>query len=319
MATSLIDELQLDASNDAVSVSSLLRKALMVAAKLELSDIPEWINKELAGYSLDDDSLPPYRIVHGEVKARAYYGRWVPVQFPTNEMQANISKKFILDSVAELETLSKKDGKLTMNFPPEAQQLLQEWTSSGDTEFVCFLQKARLDGILDEIRNQVLRWAIALDKAGVRGDGLTFTAPEKEKAHSMTFHVDAENFTIGVAGGTGGQANIASGDHAYVNIKSVDNSINPITYRSDEMPMLADELSKLRSALLLQARDPEHYAAIGALASAEIAAKEGKASSIANALSALGTGARWALGVAKDIGVPLATAALKPYIGLPPG
>jgi hypothetical protein len=58
MTTSLIDELQLDASNGAVSVSGLLRKALMVAAKLELSNIPEWINKELSGYSPDDDSMP---------------------------------------------------------------------------------------------------------------------------------------------------------------------------------------------------------------------------------------------------------------------
>jgi hypothetical protein len=48
LATSLIDELQLDASNNSVSVSSLLRKALMVAAKLAVSDLPEWINKELS-------------------------------------------------------------------------------------------------------------------------------------------------------------------------------------------------------------------------------------------------------------------------------
>jgi hypothetical protein len=77
MATSLIDELQLDASNSAVSVPSLLRKALMVAAKLELSDIPEWINKELSGYGLDD-LLPAYRIPYGTVKAKGFGGRWIP-------------------------------------------------------------------------------------------------------------------------------------------------------------------------------------------------------------------------------------------------
>src|SRR5208283_5268685 len=78
LATSPIDELQLDASNVAVSVSSLLRKALMVSSKLELSDIPDWINKELSGY-VDGDSLPSYRTVHGQVKARTL-GGWVPVQ-----------------------------------------------------------------------------------------------------------------------------------------------------------------------------------------------------------------------------------------------
>jgi hypothetical protein len=233
-------------------------------------------------------------------------------------MQNNISKRFISSPVAEIESLTKNDGKLAMGFSSEAQKLLQQWFHS-DAEFRCFFQQARLNGILDEIRNQVLRWAIALGKAGVRGDGSTFTGPEKEKAHTMTFHVDTENFTIGVAGGTGGQSNVASGDHAHLNIQSVDNSINPITYQADDMTKLAEEFSKLRSALLLQARDAEHYAAIGAVATAEIAAKDGKASNIAKALSALGTGGKWALGIARDIGVHLAAAALKPHLGLPPG
>jgi len=69
LATSLIDELQLDASDGSVSVSDLLRKALVVAAKLGVSDIPEWINKELSGYH-DGDTLPSYRIVHGAIKAK---------------------------------------------------------------------------------------------------------------------------------------------------------------------------------------------------------------------------------------------------------
>jgi hypothetical protein len=162
-----------------------------------------------------------------------------------------------------------------------------------------------------------LRWAIALEKAGIKGDGLTFTGAEKEKAHTMTFHVNNGNFAI--AGGTGGQANVAGGNNARVNIQAADNSTNSVVHQAEGMAELAEELSKLRASLLPQARNAEHYAAIGAVASAEIAAKDGKASNIAQALSALGTGGKWALGVAKDIGVPLAEAALKSHLGLPPG
>jgi AbiTii len=208
VATSLIDELQLDAANAAVSVSSLLRKALIVAAKLELSDVPEWVNKELSGYS-DGDSLPSYRIVHGMVKARTLRG-WVSVQCPTNDMQEKISEKSIYNSIAEIEALSKRDGRLSLTFPPEAQQLLQDMFQK-HTEFRCFFEQTRLDGILDEIRNQVLRWAVALDKAGIRGDGLTFTGAEKEKAHSLVFHADQGTLTIGVVGSVGGRANVATG------------------------------------------------------------------------------------------------------------
>ena len=73
------------------------------------------------------------------------------------------------------------------------------------------LEKTSLDAIIDEIRNRLLRWALALDKAGIRGDGLTFTGAEKEKAHNMVFHVDTGNVNVGVIGDVSGQANVATG------------------------------------------------------------------------------------------------------------
>jgi len=85
------------------------------------------------------------------------------------------------------------------------------------------------------------------------------------------------------------------------------------------MAKLAEEFAQLRSALLPLASDAEQFAAIGAVASAEIAAKNGESSKITQALSALGTGGKWVLGVAKDIGVALVVAALESYLGLPPG
>src|SRR6266851_9914533 len=118
LTTSLIDELQLEAADGAVSVSALLRKALIVAGKLELSDIPEWINKELSGYE-DGDSLPSNRIIHGRVKARSFRG-WIPAQLPTDELEEMISKTTVFDSVAQIEALIKQvkdQGELAHSFP----------------------------------------------------------------------------------------------------------------------------------------------------------------------------------------------------------
>ena len=94
MNASLIDELQLEAAGNAVSVSALLRKALMVAAKLDVSDLPKWIDKELSGYGPDDE-VPPYRVVHGRVKGKIIkiMGRWIPVQFPDNNMESTVSEQ----------------------------------------------------------------------------------------------------------------------------------------------------------------------------------------------------------------------------------
>ena len=317
MPTSLIDELQLDAANSAVPVSDLLRKALVVASKLDVADIPIWINSELSGYKADEE-LPPHRILYGRMMIQTYQG-WIPAHFPTNGSEETFTRRPIGNPVSEIEALiMNRDGELRSGFPAEALNLLQRMFQR-QADFCLVLDRSSFQGIISEIRNQVLRWAIALDKAGVRGVGLSFTDPEKEKAHSITFNVNSENFSVGVAGGTGNQANVAGGNNARVNNQSTDSSVNSVVYQAEDMAKLADEFSKLRSALLSRARDAEHYAAVGVVASAEIAAKEGKSSKIDQALSVLGSGGKWVFSVARDIGVHLAAAALKPYLGLPPG
>ena len=81
--TSLIDEVLRDAASTGVPVSTLLRKALIVAKKLDVPDVPQWIEKELSGYT-GFDVLPPHRMVHRTVKAKGMRG-WVLVQFPTTD------------------------------------------------------------------------------------------------------------------------------------------------------------------------------------------------------------------------------------------
>lgn len=249
MTTSLIDELQLDATNPSVSVSSLLRKTLIVAARLGLSDIPEWVNRELSGYS-GEGSLPPYRIVHGAVKARTING-WIPVQFPTNDLQETVSEESIRESVAEIESLCARDGRLAFGFSAEGQKLLQD-IFQHNSEFMCFLEKTRLDGILDEIRNRVLRWAIALSNAGVKGEGLTFTGTEKETAHSLVFHADNGSVTIGVVGSVTGQTNVAAGvqpQASSIGASQIRSLVSEIEPHIAGMRLDAAEEADLRTAL----------------------------------------------------------------------
>ena len=61
---SLVSELQQEALNEKVPVVGLLRKALLVANKLDLKDFAEWIERELNGYG-DAKDIPPYRLVSG--------------------------------------------------------------------------------------------------------------------------------------------------------------------------------------------------------------------------------------------------------------
>jgi hypothetical protein len=105
-----------------------------------------------------------------------------------------------------------------------------------------------------------------------------------------------------------------SGDNSRVNINSIDNSANTITKQSLDFTELAAELARLRKVLLERAQNPEHYTAIGAIASAETETKSADASKIKRALSALGPAGGWVLEAAKEIRVSLVAELLKAQI-----
>jgi len=77
---------------------------------------------------------------------------------------------------------------------------------------------------------------------------------------------------------------------------------------SVNLPILAEQLSRLRGELLKRAADAEHHAAIGAVASAEIEAKKGDGP---KALEYLSRAGKWVFDVAVDIGERVAAEAIK--------
>jgi hypothetical protein len=106
-----------------------------------------------------------------------------------------------------------------------------------------------------------------------------------------------------------------TGPNARVNVNSIDNSSNLISYVSQNMEALSGEFTRLRDALVSKAQTAEEYAAIGTVAQAELAAKGGDPSKIDKALSALGAAGKWVFDTAKDIGVEIAAETLKKSLG----
>ena len=99
---SLVLELQRDALNRAVSTSDSLRKALVVARKLGVSEFEAWINNELSGYP-EQSSVPAYRVIHGEVNAWNPSRGWIPMVMEDAAKAERLSKRDCGQSVAELE------------------------------------------------------------------------------------------------------------------------------------------------------------------------------------------------------------------------
>ncbi len=140
----------------------------------------------------------------------------------------------------------------------------------------------------------------------------------KAKFHALPAHYQVQYRREGQhrEGKLGYVVHVA-GDNARVNIGSTDNSINTVNSigcNADSLEQLAKELAILRTQLLKDALDADRSVVVGAIASAEIAAKEGDSSKVATALSALGKGGLWVLDVAKEIGVSLAAEVLKRFV-----
>jgi hypothetical protein len=192
---SIVLELQEIAKDENVSITKLLRLALMVASKLNLSDFQVWINKELSGYKSIEE-IPDYRLVKGEIKAwNPYNGMWVPFIWP--DAPKKLYQRSIGQSISEIEHIFKKqvsykNGTLTIPFSPDQQAIIIEKFEASLTP-VLIIPQSSLIKILDEVRNIILKWSLKLEKEGILGEEKSFSNDEKVRAKNNQ-EIKIENF-----------------------------------------------------------------------------------------------------------------------------
>jgi hypothetical protein len=88
------------------------------------------------------------------------------------------------------------------------------------------------------------------------------------------------------------------GANSRMNVNSTHNSSNTVIYQTQELTKLADEFSRLREVLVVRAQSAEDYAAIGVIASAELAARSGEQPKV----SALGAAGQLSLTIKISLG-----------------
>jgi hypothetical protein len=196
--TGLVEQIQADAINEANSVSSLLRKVKLAASKLQLVEVNDWVDKELNGYY--GFEVPQYRSIHGQPVGKLAHGGWLPIQIP--EVHDTISAVSLRDPIREIEQLldSAKNGKdLIHQYPIDAVVQLNGFLNEQMIEAGVKFQATTLVGILDRVRTLVLEWALDLERAGVRGEGLQFNREERQKAGST--HIQIGTFSGNLTAG----------------------------------------------------------------------------------------------------------------------
>jgi hypothetical protein len=190
MKQSIVEELQRDSLDKKIGVTELLRKALVVASKLDLDEFEEWISRELEGYK-NDIEVPEYRNFVGTIIARNPPYGWIPVHFADSNLESKLSHRRCMQPLSELETLLEKkpeEGNYHMPFPHDVQRDLCKITPYGlpSTLQVSFHFIQR---VVDTVRNVILKWTLKLEKDGILGAGLSFSQNEKTVAAQNVYHV----------------------------------------------------------------------------------------------------------------------------------
>ena len=192
MVKGIVIQLQTEALDESVDIETLLRKAYLVARKLQLKDFEKWASNEQNGYT---DNIPEYRIIDGEIKAWNPYHGWIPVVF-NGKIADELGKMPIGNPISVIcDAYKSNDEAIVFNLSGQLTEILNQNTTAFQTKYSFHSSKTEFRKIISAVRNKILEWAILLEENGIVGDGLSFTEKEKQTAlESHTINSYTNNF-----------------------------------------------------------------------------------------------------------------------------
>ena len=241
----LVPELVNMASDPAVSASDLLRRALVVARRLDVPDLVDWITSELEGYR--EKPVPDYRSIKGRPQVFNPYHGYQPLILPTPEQADVVSTANVRQSVPELEKLAQSETGVHMNFSAKLEHQLMQGMGLPLTPSLG-LATVQIHGIVEKVRSQILKWALDLEGRGVLGEGMTFTQTEKQTVQEQHYHfgnVSGSQIQISSSGSTQTQANSAKG----ADLENLRGLIEALATALDHGAVQGDAADELRAEL----------------------------------------------------------------------
>lgn len=305
------------------TLSDVLLKAKVLAHRLKGRKFRQWVTGELDGYD-KATPLPDYRVLHCTLQGD-FAGPFqsqitnVPLSTTTLEPAArkDLSNQPMLDGVAYIEDLLAREGEAGRVLDYTTLEYLRIHAEHIDgmilNRVVMHISKHGLAGLLSGIRSRLLDFLLDLrDKYPEvdRNDDEAARISEADIDMAMGARV-YKNCTV--LEGNQMRDNYQAGQAGAMGPNSKAENINFIQILRDSigdnsLADLANELDKLRTAMLVDAKTVEHDTAVAAIAEAEAAAKKGDAKGV---LGWLKEGGKWSLDVATKLGVAVATKAIE--------
>ena len=251
MSPGIVTELQRDCLDEGKSLISILRKARLIAAKLELTDLSDWIDQETDGYNCSIKEFPYHRKGSGQPKFLNPYRGWCPLRTSTDWIGEQLHTVYLFQPVAELEHMLKNgDETLVISMFAPLEEIVQQQLPTPMQVGIHF-SKAQIVKALDFTRNKTLNWTIELEARGILGEGLTFGQADKVVAQSVTNNIYGSN--VGVLGEVSGAA--TNSNFKSVNKISLERVADFVAQTESIIATLPTEQSKNIESLLEQIKN----------------------------------------------------------------
>ncbi len=227
----LVIQLQQDIIDGNNDVMLLLRKARLIADKLELNDFIKWIDLELGGYEcLSEENFPKYRKIMCPLRADAIQQNFSGILKITNSPIQNIPPNikdmlqtiYVPSSITELKNVCDNEGTtVKYTVPSKIENILAQYVETMDMYRIC--DKSKLKAIIDHVITEILKWCSKLEKEGIFGENLIFTPEEKNIAKKNEKNLSVININSNVQiGNDNNQIN------NIIDYKAISNEINLI-------------------------------------------------------------------------------------------
>lgn len=212
--SSIVLELQQAILCPSSDIMTLLRKAHVIAKKLQLNEFDKWILSELNGYS-DYDSIPDYRLINGSVKAWNPYNGWIPVLLDNNEFEAILCNRKLGDSISKIiELENKSESTFHIQYNAEINKALDSLCDFPiPTQYALIASAHQLHAIIEQVINTVLEWTIRLENEGILGENMQFNQSEKESAKRIPQTINNYYGNTNIINGNVDDSAVIAGDN----------------------------------------------------------------------------------------------------------
>ncbi len=211
---SIVLELQKELLTEECQVSHLLRKAHVIASKLELYDFDSWIQNELNGYRGSKKEIPEYRRVSGALYAQNPYHGWIPIVIEDRKLEALICTVPLLDSIGEIERMLQDNAKGNIHFRYNGayEEKIQKMVKMPvPLPVALHISPHLVYGIINTVKNCLIEWTLRLDRQGIRGENMTFNLDEQENAKDIPQQIN--NYFGTVINGSVNQSQVITGNN----------------------------------------------------------------------------------------------------------